>query len=46
MNKELSHCDHTTQELSLPLKYLKNLEIKNNSKDILNKEEVSQILVL
>ena len=44
INKELSHCDHTTQEvLTTNSQILKNLQNTNISKDILNKEEGSII---
>ena len=37
-NKEPSHCDHTTQEvLTTNSKYQRTFELRNNSKDILNK---------
>ena len=43
MNKELSHSDATTTQEVLTTNYqiLKNLLIKNNSKDLLNIEEGS-----
>ena len=45
MNKELSHCEHTTTQevLTTNSQILKNLKIKNNSKDLLNIEEGSVI---